>query len=435
MSHSKNLRKMPNFGEIPNLERLKLEGCEKLVLVDPPIGVLRNLVVLNLKDCKNLASIPNNIFGMSSLKDLNLSGCPKVFKNQRRLKKFDSSESSSHFQSTTSSIFKWTTLIRFRSKDSTTCLLRSLLSFSCLRKLDISFCGLSQLFDAIGCLRCLEELNLGGNNFVTLPSLKDLSKLLCLNLEHCKLLESLPQLPFPTAIKHDLPIDNIDEANFCKIIGLVIFNCPKLGESERCSSMAFSWMTQLIRARQQSSTASFHEIIDIVIPGSEVPIWFNNKSEGDSIKMDISPIMHDDNDIIGIVRCVVFSVAPVDPTITYAEGPHNIVFRISNSKTHCMWGTNCPVILESDLIVDKSNHMCLVYYPLELFVEIIKCVDMTLNYLDDIKLTVLTRNAKGLNLEVQSCGYHWVYKQESRSCIATEFPQLGRAKLESQSYI
>jgi hypothetical protein len=50
MSHSKNLRKMPDFGDIPNLERLKLKGCEKLVQMDPSIGVLRNLVVLNLKD-------------------------------------------------------------------------------------------------------------------------------------------------------------------------------------------------------------------------------------------------------------------------------------------------------------------------------------------------------------------------------------------------
>jgi Leucine-rich repeat (LRR) protein len=39
-------------------------------------------------------------------------------------------------------------------------------------ELDISFCGLRKIPDAIGCLRWLERLDLGGNNFVTLPSLK-----------------------------------------------------------------------------------------------------------------------------------------------------------------------------------------------------------------------------------------------------------------------
>lgn len=73
-------------------------------------------------------------------------------------------------------------------------------SFSYLRELNISFCCLSQIPDTIGCLRWLEGLNLGGNNFATLPSLKELSSLVYLNLEHCKQLESLPELPVPTAI-------------------------------------------------------------------------------------------------------------------------------------------------------------------------------------------------------------------------------------------
>ncbi|WJX44667.1 hypothetical protein P8452_31616 [Trifolium repens] len=108
-----------------------------------------------------------------------------------------------------SSILKCTTF-HFHSsfpKDLASCLLCSLVSLSCLRKLDNSFCGQSQLPDAMGCLHWLEELNIGGNNCVTLPGLSELSKLVHLNLEHCKLLESLPQLPFPTAIEHDLQIN------------------------------------------------------------------------------------------------------------------------------------------------------------------------------------------------------------------------------------
>ncbi|CAI8589087.1 unnamed protein product [Vicia faba] len=54
LSHSKNLIKMPNFKEIPNLESLALEGCIKLVKIDPSIGTLRRLSRLDLKNCTNL---------------------------------------------------------------------------------------------------------------------------------------------------------------------------------------------------------------------------------------------------------------------------------------------------------------------------------------------------------------------------------------------
>ncbi|WJX50777.1 hypothetical protein P8452_37032 [Trifolium repens] len=59
LSNSKNLRKMPNFEGVLNLERLSFEGCVKLMQIDPSIKVLRKLVFLNLKDCKNLVYIPN----------------------------------------------------------------------------------------------------------------------------------------------------------------------------------------------------------------------------------------------------------------------------------------------------------------------------------------------------------------------------------------
>jgi hypothetical protein len=98
---------MPRFLEIPNLEYLDLEGCIKLVQIDPSIGVLKRLSELNLQDCENLVSIPMNIFGLSSLKYLNLSGCPKLLnkqllKRQRQienLEMFDNKESTIQYKS------------------------------------------------------------------------------------------------------------------------------------------------------------------------------------------------------------------------------------------------------------------------------------------------------------------------------------------------
>jgi hypothetical protein len=416
---------MPDFGDIPNLEELNLKGCIEIVQMDPSIGVLKKLYFLKLKDCKNLVSIPNNIFGLTSLKYLDLSGCPKVSKNpiQRQLKNLDSSESSSDSRLTTSSL-KWTT-IGLRSfydyqKVLASSLLPSFLSLYCLSEVDISFCGLSQLPDAIGSLSQLERLNIGGNNFVTLPSLKELSNLEYLNLEHCKLLESLPHLPFPTFFDHMTKYKTTlkhMKKYYKRKIGLVIFNCPKLGETECYSRMAFSWMTRFIQARQQSSSASFdHDIfIEIVIPGSEIPIWFNNQSEGDSIRIDLSTIMDDNhNNCIGIACCVVFSIAPSDlatPTFPWGD---RLRLQFYNSRIDDFsWNDIIPVILESDLIMVKSYHMCLMYIPMESFFDIMKWIDSTLTHLDYYKMQAgIDEQDKDLDFEVQNCGYRLVYEHD-----------------------
>ncbi|KAH1247771.1 Disease resistance protein RPP5 [Glycine max] len=78
------------------------------------------------------------------------------------------------------------------------CLFPSFSIFSCIRELDLSFCNLLKIPDAFGNLHCLERISLSGNNFETLPSLKELSKLLRLDLRHCKRLKYLPELPSQT---------------------------------------------------------------------------------------------------------------------------------------------------------------------------------------------------------------------------------------------
>jgi Leucine-rich repeat (LRR) protein len=230
----------PNFLEIPNLEFLDLEGCIKLVQIDPSIGILSRLSALNLKDCKNLVSIPNNIFGLSSLKCLNISGCPKLLNNQllQRQRQIEF-PSTSFIDKVLKLSFRYS--IFQKPDDHSVCLLVPLWShMSCLKYLDLSFCNLVQIPNAIGWLNCLETLNLGGNNFVTLPSsIKELFKLRELNLEHCKQLKYLPELPSKTVLP-------VRETFFVKG-GLYIFDCPSLIETECCYRMAFSWMIQLLK--------------------------------------------------------------------------------------------------------------------------------------------------------------------------------------------
>ena len=258
LSHSKNLIETPDLTEVPSLTILNLEGCIEIVQIHPSIGILRELCHLNLRNCKKLVLNPNVISGLSSLKFLTLSGCSKLVNSKMLMdprhteyvEKVD--KNTNVIQLPTSSVYKLLMLpFQFFSQpkpqDSLGFLLSSLSCIPCLSYLDISFCNLLQIPDEIGNLRSLIRLNLGGNKFVTLPStIKQLSNLEHLNLEHCKQLKYLPELP---TIKEK----RIDRYH----CGLYIFDCSKLSDMEHCYSIVFSWMMQNLEV----TTPSVHSFL------------------------------------------------------------------------------------------------------------------------------------------------------------------------------
>jgi len=142
--------------------------------------------------------------------------------------------------------------------------------------------------------------------------------------------------------------------------GLVIFNCPKLSDRERCSNMTFSWMTQFIKANQHSCPAYFDRF-QIVTPGSEIPSLIDNQSMGDSIPIDFSPTMHD-----------------------------NIISNIN---------LRIPVIINGSLITTKSSHIWTIYLPRESYHEF-----------GIILFDII--GGEGLVMEVKSCGYRWICKED-----------------------
>ncbi|XP_052724770.1 disease resistance protein RUN1-like [Vigna angularis] len=78
LSHSKYLRKTPDFAGLPSLEQLILKDCPSLCKVHPSIGDLCNLLLINLKDCTSLSSLPREVYQLKSLKTFILSGCLKI---------------------------------------------------------------------------------------------------------------------------------------------------------------------------------------------------------------------------------------------------------------------------------------------------------------------------------------------------------------------
>ncbi|KAL3017266.1 hypothetical protein AAZX31_06G267300 [Glycine max] len=416
LSYSKNLIEAPDFGGVLNLEWIILEGCTNLARIHPSVGLLRKLAFLNLKNCISLVSLPSNILSLSSLGYLNISGCPKVFSNQllekpiheEHSKMPDIRQTAMQSQSTSSSIFKRLINLTFRSsyysrgyRNSAGCLLPSLPTFFCMRDLDLSFCNLSQIPDAIGSMHSLETLNLGGNNFVSLPySINQLSKLVHLNLEHCKQLRYFPEMPSPTS----LPVirETYNFAHYPR--GLFIFNCPKIVDIARCWGMTFAWMIQILQVSQESDTRIGW--IDIVVPGNQIPKRFNNQSVGTSISLDPSPIMHG-NHWIGIACCVVF-VAFDDATDLHPNLRSSI--RIGFKTESYSSSLDIPILINKDLVTVGLHHLWLLYLSREEFFSYFKIEKML--DLHGIKMQSTVWHSQGLNLEVHGCGYQWVFKED-----------------------
>ncbi|XP_039059138.1 TMV resistance protein N-like [Hibiscus syriacus] len=244
---SENLVKTPDFTSAPNLETLVLEGCTRIVHVHPSVGVLSRLKLLNLrsctslrnlptkigiesletlilKDCRNLISLPSSIGGCKCLKTLDLSGCYKVenlpenLQQVELLEELDLSETA--IAKPPSFIFqlknlKVLSLNRFKTPSSKLApnlpslfqvfqrgrivsvplMLHSLSGLISLRELKLRNCNLrdGDIPSDIYCLSYLEKLELGGNNFISLPvSGIRFPRLQYLGLSNCRELKSFP---------------------------------------------------------------------------------------------------------------------------------------------------------------------------------------------------------------------------------------------------
>ncbi|RYR22604.1 hypothetical protein Ahy_B03g067914 [Arachis hypogaea] len=284
LCHSKNLIKIPNLSGASNLSRLDLEGCVALVYLDPSIGSLEKLHFLNLENCKNLSPW-----------------------QREQLKKLDPDQSVERHMTSSSMCKTLTRPFQFlysrRRANSVGLLVPCLSRFPALVTLDISFCNLLQIPEAIGNLRCLESLNMGGNNIVTLP--------------HC--------------IK-ELPV------------------------YMQCSIPRY--------------------IIDVVIPGAEIPWWFNRQNTaGSSVSLEPSPIL-EDNNWIGIACCVIFVVHDA-PSKWLEEANHSPVLGCG-FHGYQLGGKYAvvPIRLKQDLIATELDHMWLIFFSRELFIN---------GYISDLK--------------------------------------------------
>jgi len=219
LSNSHNLIKTANLHS-SSLEKLILQGCSSLVEVHQSIGNLTSLIFLNLEGCCSLKILPENIGNVKSLKTLNISECSQLEKLPEGMGDMefltevlaDGIENEQFLSSIGQLKYVRRLSLDGYSLAPPSCSLISAGISSLKRWLPTSFTewrlvkcfelsdsGLSDratnYVDFSG-LSALERLDLSRNNFSSLPSgIGSLPKLLHLDVQGCKNLVSIPDLP------------------------------------------------------------------------------------------------------------------------------------------------------------------------------------------------------------------------------------------------
>ena len=141
----------------------------------------------------------------------------------------------------------------------------------------------------------------------------------------------------------------------------------------------------------------------MVIPGSEIPIWFSHQSGGDSANLQVPSHLRDKK-LMGMAICAVFilrkhhSKKPVD---------HNCLQFLINGQ----------VLDPSQYICQKfgkieSYHLFLRYLPLRCFDCIWKKTFSQIDVNGSSQIEIKFSETKGSGLEFMKCGANLVFEQD-----------------------
>ncbi|KAJ9687193.1 hypothetical protein PVL29_015874 [Vitis rotundifolia] len=448
LSSCLRLKKLPEIQE--NMESLKELFLDDTGLRELPSSIehLNGLVLLKLKNCKRLASLPESICKLTSLQTLTLSGCselkrlPDDMGSLQCLLKLKANGSG--IQEVPSSITLLTKLqvlslagckeggsksrnlaLSLRASPTDGLRLSSLTVLHSLKKLNLSDRNLLEgaLPSDLSSLSWLECLDLSRNNFITVPaSLSRLPHLRSLIVEHCKNLQSLPELP--SSIKELLANDCTSLETFSypssayalRKFGDFNFefsNCFRLVGNEQSDTVeAILQEIRLVASIQKSMAPSEHSArygesrYDAVVPGSSIPEWFTHQSEGDSITVELPPDCYNTNSI-GLAACAVFH-----PKFSRGKFGRSAYFSVNESGGFSLDNT-------TSMHFSKADHIWFGY-------RLISGVDLR----DHLKVAFATSKVPGE--VVKKCGVRLVYEQDEMGNASFLSVPCGREKEMNQ---
>nr|XP_011458731.1 PREDICTED: TMV resistance protein N-like isoform X2 [Fragaria vesca subsp. vesca] len=356
----KNVKSFPSKIEMDSLKFLDLSYCSKLKIPEFGEG-MENLCHLIIPGTAT-EELPSSIEHMVGLEVLDMSRCPKLKKLVENTGEIECLKPSMRS--------KLGSLFRRKSLEPS---LPSPRAFPSLWSLELADCHLSQgvIPDDIGyCFPSLYGLRLDGNDFITLPaSIKCLSKLAAINLTGCKRLQQLPDLPSNWYLQ--VWADDCDslkklsepsqQGTSSNLVGfrLSTVNCFGLIDSEGFTNGIFSMLRRLasqgISRDFLSYSCTVRPSFDILSPGSRISEWFDIRSEGGSLTVELPPDRKNcKSKWMGIVFCVVFADLKEPHTLENDEfvieglSPAVGVKHIHDSKKHFMHLTNTKRHMKGD---------------------------------------------------------------------------------------
>ncbi|TXG68932.1 hypothetical protein EZV62_003867 [Acer yangbiense] len=328
LSYCSNLEILP---EMPcNLELLDLSGTA-IEELPSSIKYLRRLVNLDLLFCKRLKSLPNSVCEWKSLESLKLSSCsmleelPSDIGTLESLKDLVAEETAiKELPSSIIDLKKIETLSfnRFGVKgDTAVCwFLPHIVGWHNMTWLDLSYGGITNLPDNLDCLSSLRILHLDGNSFESIPtSIINLSNCKSLGIENCKKLKYLPALQllqitaFGCTSLEVLPCLSI----FQNIIDSSDFffadfgNCCKL-DPNILEDIVKDALRKIQYWKEYNYDEDDEDAVEdafIRYPGSEIPKWFNFRSIGSFINVEL-PLDWFDYNYVGFVLSTVVAPCP-----------------------------------------------------------------------------------------------------------------------------
>ncbi|KAD7117137.1 hypothetical protein E3N88_04405 [Mikania micrantha] len=433
------LSRFPDVSEAPNIERLILSKCHKIVEVHESVGFLKKLVYMEIFLCKKLKRLPSRI-EIESLDTLKLNECSSL----KRIPEFSPCvvklssldlHSCSKIQELPSSIRYLSNLCFLNLDDCTNLesIPSSICELKCLKHVSFNSCPkLKILPDQFRSMSNFEKLELGdvesfnqirnlnglfflvelrlANNskLVHFPStISYLFNLRKLELDCCDRIRSLPSLPPFLQVLSALncmsleKIEDLSEKYKC-LTKIRLHGCNKLLEDEQSRS----FLDKMLKQSFLKKSAAVDRCLSVCIPGSKIPSWFKEQQHGHQISLKLSPKWQ--TKILGFAICVVFK-----KSMEHYLPIFNLKFENSGTLIPKLEANN---ITASAADENENENVLINYIPFTLFEQ------MDNDYID-FHREDWSHMAEGnlvidvplLSKKVLRCGVHVVYKEDVES--------------------
>ncbi|RQO93003.1 hypothetical protein POPTR_007G143300v4 [Populus trichocarpa] len=315
LSYSKNLVKTPNMHSL-NLEKLLLEGCSSLVEIHQCIGHSKSLVSLNISGCSQLQKLPECMGDIECFTELLADGInnEQFLSSVEHLRCVRKLSLRGHWD--------WNWNLPYWPSPNSSWIPAFLLTptstiWRLLGKLKLGY-GLSERATNsvdFGGLSSLEELDLSGNNFFSLPSgIGILSKLRLLTVQECRNLVSIPELP--SNLEH-LDAFGCQSMQWVRLtiqakknLNLDLFCCPDLIEIQGMEGLSnHGWIISQVTKSKLSNNYKkslvealcyggygYHILFNHCYTFSHrdkftmIPNWFSYSGKGTSLSFHIPPV-------------------------------------------------------------------------------------------------------------------------------------------------